>query len=121
MATQLVDQLVEQHVDGGVHGGLGGLGVQGGAGDTERGVRPVLQLVHGEHHGEADQLVIEALEAVDLGFDVGTQRGGDFDLLAAELELHGTPPLLVLAAFRGGMDAPRTECRGASSIILHYE
>jgi hypothetical protein len=29
--------------------------------------------------------------------------------------------LVVLAAFRGGMDALRAECRGASSIILHYE
>src|SRR5690349_24543832 len=34
-----------------------------------------------------------------------TQGGGDFDLLAGELELHGSPPLLQAAVGRRGQHA----------------
>src|SRR6185437_7910705 len=87
--AQLGDQLVEQHVDGGIHVGLGGLGMQGTADHAQGAVGALLELVEGEHDHETFELVVEAGEAVELGGGVIAQRGSDFNLLAAELELHG--------------------------------
>jgi len=93
VAHDLAVELVHQLVDGGVQVLVALLDEDVAALDVQRHLGALaslllLELLHGEQHGDVDDLVEVTRDALELREHVLTQGGCDFEMVAADRQVH---------------------------------